>query len=350
MDTQKSLEYAEKYVESSHYSPGALAWVATSAANIGRSDVMERYWLELMKNHSDSDNIKQISLKEFTDMIKNANIQWQECLKKYNHAEIPLHVYLDVMENVLLSGMFYDNWNDTKHFSMLFFGGLYIRMNPDIILDKIVLDYTSCLLLYELNMLDILASNVSTIYVPSNINPVILEEQDKLCWGQSDVLLHQNEVLEYCMNFLHLEFVKCVYPDNLSGLDLTERYENIRYYTAQENGAIWVDSDRHSSYAVSVNEVCAALFMIGYSCSYNADEIRSDKVELLKYQGCKLLISILAAQELYDNNILDNLCNSYEVLLFEEDKLQIITDLGSQNKKRIISNKLELLKTINEQI
>ena len=146
------------------------------------------------------------------------------------------------------------------------------------------------------------------------------------------------------MNFLHLEFVKCVYPDNLSGLDLTERYENIRYYTAQENGAIWVDSDRHSSYAVSVNEVCAALFMIGYSCSYNADEIRPDKVELLKYQGCKLLISILAAQELYDNNILDNLCNSYEVLLFEEDKLQIITDLGSQNKKRIISNKLELLK------
>lgn len=344
MDTQKSLEYAEKYVESSHYSPGALAWVATSAANIGRSDVMERYWLELMKNHPDSDNIKQISLKEFTDMIKNANIQRQECLKKYNHAEIPLHVYLDVMENVLLSGMFYDNWNNTEHFSMLFFGGLYIRMNPDIILDKIVLDYTSCLLLYELNMLDILASNVSTIYVPSNINPVILEEQAKLCWGQSDVLLHQNEVLEYCMNFLHLEFVKCVYPDNLSGLDLTERYENIRYYTAQENGAIWVDSDRYSSYTVSVNEVCATLFMIGYSCSYNADEIRSDKVELLKYQGCKLLISILAAQELYDNNILDNLCNSYEVLLFEEDKLQIITELGSQNKKHTFFNKLELLK------
>lgn len=344
MDVQKSLEYAEKYVESSKHSPGALAWAATSAANIGRSDVMEQYWLELMRNHPDSENIKPISLEEFTDMIKNANIQQHECLTKYNHAEIPLHVYLDVMKNVLLSGMFYDNWDNTGHFSMLFFGGLYIRMNSDIILDKIVLDYTSCLLLYELNMLDVLASNVSTIYVPSNINLVILEEQAKLCWGQSDLLLHQNEVLEYCMNFLHLEFVKCVYPDNLSGLNFTEQYENIRYYTAQKNGAIWVDTDRCRGYAVSVNEVCAALSMIGYSCSYNADEIRSEKVELLKYQGCKFLISILAAQELYDNNILDNLCNSYEVLLFEEDKIQVITELGSQNKKRTISNRLELLK------
>lgn len=344
MDAQKSLEYAEKYVESSKHSPGALAWAATSAANIGRSDVMERYWLELMSNHPDSENIKPISLEEFTDMLKNTNMQRHECLTKYNHAEIPLHVYLDVMENVLLSGMFYDNWDNTEHFSMSFFGGLYIKMNSDINLDKIVLDYTSCLLLNELNMFDILASNVSTIYVPSNINLVIFEEQTKLCWCQSDLLQHQNEVLEYCMNILHLEFVKYVYPDNLSGLNFTKQYENIRYYTAQKNDAIWVDTDRNSSYAVSVDEVYAALSVIGYSCSYNADKIRPEKVELLKCQGCELLISILAAQELFDNNMLDNLCNSYEVFLFEEDKIQIITELGERNKKRTISNKLELMK------
>lgn len=120
IDSQKSLEYAEKYVESSKHSPGALAWAATSAANIGRSDVMEQYWRELMRNHPDSEDIKPISLEECTDMIRNGNIQLQECITKYNHAEIPLHVFLDVTKNVLLSGMFYDNWNNSKQFSMLF--------------------------------------------------------------------------------------------------------------------------------------------------------------------------------------------------------------------------------------
>lgn len=343
IDVQKSLEYAEKYVNTSKRSPEALSWAATNAANMGMSGKMGTYWKELLECYPNSSNLKDVSIEELLDMVKSERIHRQECVEKYNKAEIPLHVLLDGVDNTIMSEIFYTYWSDANHISMLFFGGHYIDIRSTNF-DKIVLDYTSCLLLHELKMLEILATKVSVIYIPAKINPVIMEEQDKLCSGQSDLLRHKRDVMDYCINTLHLQCVEHILPDNLSNIAITEHADVICAYTAKENEATWIDIDRDCDYMVSDNEVYAAISSKGVTCDYDKSKVRREKLDLLNGQGVRLLIGILALEEFYDKGILEDLCEMYEIILFDEERYSIEQEWINQNTRHNISDKLESLK------
>ena len=237
-DPLKSLEYAKKSVEISNYSLASLTWAVNNAANIGMSDVMDMYWQELMDKYSDSSELRTANLEEILEMAQVENLHRREIEKKYNQAKIPLHVVLDGAGNILMSGIFYGNWMNGERFSPISFGGHHIDVKNMMTLNNVILDYTSCLLLQEMELLDVLADHVESIHIPSNLYPVIFEEQDKLRSGQSDLLAHRKKVMEYCINILHLSCVEPVLPDNLNEFNIAERVETVCVYTAEQNGAI----------------------------------------------------------------------------------------------------------------
>lgn len=349
-DPLKSLEYAKKSVEISNHSLAALSWAANNAAHIGMSNVMGVYWQELMDKYSDSSELRTANLEEIFEMAQVENLHRREIEKKYNHAEIPLHVVLDGIGNILMSEIFYGNWLNGERFSQISFGGHHIDMKYMTVLDKVILDYTSCLLLQEMELLDVLADHVASIYIPSNLYPVIFEEQDKLRSGQSDLLAHRKKVMEYCINTLHLSCVESGLPDNLNEFNIAERVETVCVYTAELNGAIWVDVDRKTEKVTSTNEVYAVLSEFGYPCDYNKNSIRPEKVEMLKKRDHKLLVSILALEEWYDNGILNDISELFEIILFDQEREVIEDEISAQSKRYETYEKLEQLKIVLSRI
>lgn len=349
-DPLKSLEYAKKYVEISNHSLAALSWAANNAANIGMSDVMGVYWQELMDKYSDSSELRTANLEEIFEMAQVENLHRREIETKYNQAEIPLHVVLDGAGNILMSEIFYGNWMNGERFSPISFGGHHIDMKNMTTLNNVILDYTSCLFLQEMELLDALADHVESIYIPSNLYPVIFEEQDKLRSGQSDLLAHRKKVMEYCINTLHLSCVKSGLPGNLNEFNFAERVEAVCVYTAELNGAIWVDIDRKTEKVTSTNEVYAVLSELGYPCDYNKNTSRPEKIEMLKKRNHKLLVSILALEEWYDKGILNDISELFEIILFNQEREVIEDEISGQSKRYETYEKLEQLKIVLSRI
>ena len=345
-DPLKSLEYAKKSVEISNYSLASLTWAVNNAANIGMSDVMDMYWQELMDKYSDSSELRTANLEEILEMAQVENLHRREIEKKYNQAKIPLHVVLDGAGNILMSGIFYGNWMNGERFSPISFGGHHIDVKNMMTLNNVILDYTSCLLLQEMELLDVLADHVESIHIPSNLYPVIFEEQDKLRSGQSDLLAHRKKVMEYCINILHLSCVEPVLPDNLNEFNIAERVETVCVYTAEQNGAIWVDVDRKIEKVISTNEVYAVLSEFGYPCDYNKNTIRPEKVEMLKKRNYKLLVSMLALEEWYDRGTLNDISELLEINLFDQEREIIEDEISAQSKRYETYEKLEQLKNV----
>ena len=279
-------------------------------------------------------------------MAQVENLHRREIEKKYNQAKIPLHVVLDGAGNILMSGIFYGNWMNGERFSPISFGGHHIDVKNMMTLNNVILDYTSCLLLQEMELLDVLADHVESIHIPSNLYPVIFEEQDKLRSGQSDLLAHRKKVMEYCINILHLSCVEPVLPDNLNEFNIAERVETVCVYTAEQNGAIWVDVDRKIEKVISTNEVYAVLSEFGYPCDYNKNTIRPEKVEMLKKRNYKLLVSMLALEEWYDRGTLNDISELFEINLFDQEREIIEDEISAQSKRYETYEKLEQLKNV----
>lgn len=349
IDKQKSVEYAEKYVEVSKRSPEALSWAATNAANIGMSDIMGTYWQELMQKHPHASCMKSASIEEVIKMIYMNMENIHVCEEKYNHAEIPLHILIDGLKNILISGIIYENWMNSDQFSMISFGW-HCKNTENADLDKIILDYTSCFLLQELNMLTVLAENVSEIFIPSNMMLIIRKEQDELCSGQKDILEGSKKVLDYCIHTLKLKSSELIRPDHVDKLKVSEQKDAIYANTAKVNGALWVDTRRYNEDTVTVDEIFAVLSSYGYVLDYDKDKIKPEKVDMLKRQECKLFVSILTLEDWFDKGILDDINEKFEIVLFGNEQEQIENECVRRDKNRKIYDRLECLKNFLDNI
>lgn len=348
IDKQKSVEYAEKYVEVSKRSPDALSWAATNAANIGMSNIMGTYWQELMQKHPHASCMKSATIEEVIKMI-NTNIEnIHECEEKYNHSKIPLHILIDGLKNILISRVIYENWMNPDGFSMISFG--WHCETGETGIDKIILDYTSCILLQELDMLSVLAENVSEIFIPSNMMLIIRKEQDELSSGQEDILEDRKKVLDYCIHTLKLKCSELIRPDHVGKLRASEQKDAIYANTAKVNEALWVDTHRYNEDTVTADEIFAVLSSYGCEIDYDKAKIKTEIVEMLKMQECKLFVSILMLEDWFDKGILDDINEKFEIVLFSNEQEQIENECARRDKNRKIYARLECLKNFLDDI
>lgn len=349
IDTQKSLDYARKSVEVSNHSSSVVSWAAINAADISMSNIMDEYWNELMEKGLDKNLFKIVSTEEMLEMLYKNYEHQKEFEMQFHKAEIPIHILVDGKSSALLSEVFYDNWYNADSYFKICFGG-HIAAKIDTKIDKLILDYTSCLLLYELDVLETLASHISLIYVPSNIYPVIMDEQDKLSSGQLDLMEHKEKVMNYCIKTLKLQCVEEIVPDNLEDVNALERSKTIMRYTAEQMGAFWIDSGRIDESTVTTDEVCAVLSEYGYICEYDSDTVRKEKVMLLKEFKSKIFVDILTLEEWYKKGILDDANECFEIILSVQQQKVVERERFSWNKRKEIYNKLEKLKLVLNKI
>lgn len=349
IDTQKSLDYARKSVEVSNHSPSVVSWAAINAADISMSNIMDDYWKELMEKGLDKSPFKTIGTEELIEMIHKNDEHQKDFEMQFHKAEIPIHILLDGKNSALLSEVFYNNWHNAASYFKISFGG-HIAGKRDTKMDKLILDYTSCLLLQELDVLETLASHISFIYVPSNIHPVIMDEQDKLSSGQLDLLEHKEKVMNHCIKTLKLQCVEEIVPDNLEDVNVLERSKAIMRYTAEQNRAFWIDNGRTDESAVTTDEVCAVLSEYGYICEYDSDTVRKEKVMSLKESKSKIFVDILVLEEWYKNGILDDVNECFEIILSVQQQKVVERERISWNKRKEIYNKLEKLRLVLNKI
>lgn len=349
IDTQKSLDYARKSVEISNHSSSVVSWAAINAADISMSNIMAEYWNELMEKGLDKSLFKIVSTEEMLEMLQKNYEHQKEFEMQFHKAEIPIHILVDGKSSALLSEVFYDNCYNADSYFKLCFGG-HIARNINTKIDKLILDYTSCLLLQELGVLETLASYVSFIYVPSNIYPVIMDEQDKLSSGQLNLLEHKEKVMNYCIKTLKLQCVEEIVPDNLEDVNVLEHSKTIMKYTAEQMGAFWIDSGRKDESAVTPDKVCAILSEYGYICEYDSDTVRKEKVMSLKQSQSKIFVDILTLEEWYKKGILDDVNECFEIILSVQQQKVVEGERFSWNKRKEIYNKLEKLKLVLNKI
>ena len=346
VDPLKALEYGEKYVEAAGHSPEAATWAATNAADIGMSDRMAAYLAEALKNPAGSSALKQVGVEELLEILHSRRDLRQQCEDLFSRGELPIHAVMDALGDGMMSGFFYHNWMDKDRFFMLFFGGAFPDLRNAGMVDQVVLDYTACMFLQELNLLELLGSKLSAIYLPANLHVVILEEQERLCRGQSDLLTKKKKVMDYGIHELHLACVEAVVPEHLEALEWMKRGDAVHVCTAKAQDALWVDTERKGEHTLSVDDLCEALSEEGYPCDY--DHSRVDRLPVRK--GQRLLTGILALEELYDRGILELVAERYEVLLFEPECRQTEQDWRQWEDGLEVSKRLDALKAALRQL
>lgn len=128
-----------------------MSWAAINAADISMSNIMDDYW---------KSPFKTIGTEELIEMIHKNYEHQKEFGMQFHKAEIPIHILVDGKSSALLSEVFYDNWYNTESYFKIYFGG-HIAGKIDSKVDTLILDYTSCLLLQESDVLETLASHIS---------------------------------------------------------------------------------------------------------------------------------------------------------------------------------------------
>ena len=147
-----------------------------------------------------------------------------------------------------------------------------------------------------------------------------------------------------------MQCVEEIVPDNLEDVNALERSKAIMRYTAAQNEAFWVDSGRTDESAVTTDEVCAILSEYGYTCEYDSDTVRKEKVMLLKESKSKIFVDILTLEEWYKKGILDDVNECFEIILPVQQQKVVEGERLSWNKRKEIYNKLEKLKLVLNKI
>lgn len=263
IDQRKAWEYAEKAVKLSNNQPEIMLWAANIANNIGKSEKASEYYHNIMIKNHDHHLMKIRTIDEILEMItssSNKAVKRQEML--YN-GELVSHLYVDTTSsNQTYAEFFYSQWNENKLIPIEFGAHCYSDDMLNIDIKKIVLDYSSCLLLHELGILDILCNNLEKVYIAGTLFGVISEELRKIPVNQPDLIRLRYELMKKCQEETNIKFIDVKSPDNVAQLDAVEYANTVSQYTAEYYTAEWVSDDGVES-SIREIEVIVALFRNG---------------------------------------------------------------------------------------
>ena len=147
------------------------------------SESVAKYILQLQKNNGKDGAAWTITINEAVEMIRKAHEHQTFLENAYKNREIPIHLFATPGKNAL-GGIIY---------SILGSGMPYLGrfgVSKDIEVDfecPLVLDYTACLILYRLGLLETVCSWFSNVWVDQHLLEIWLSDIDRLKSGQLSV-------------------------------------------------------------------------------------------------------------------------------------------------------------------
>ena len=140
------------------------------------SESVTKYILQLQKNGGKDGLAWTVTIDEALKMMQEANKQQVFLENAYKNREIPIHLFTTPGQNVL-GGIMYSILGS----NMPYLG--HFGVSKDIEVDfarPLVLDYTACLILYRLGLLEIVCSWFSNVWIDHHLFEIWLNDIERL--------------------------------------------------------------------------------------------------------------------------------------------------------------------------
>lgn len=349
-DRKRAWHYAKKAVDLSEEQPEVMLWATEIANRVGKSDRAAFYYHTIFSKHPNHQMMQMKSIDEIIELLDISRQEEVENIQKLQEGKISAYMYLDQKRNGLTYAEWFYNQLDAKTFIPLIYGAHFFE--EEILtkeLKQIALDYSTCLLLYEMGILDDLAAHVNKIYLAGELFGIILEELRKILTNQPDILEKRKKLLDKCRE-KKIESAECNYTENLIDLPVQEKLEMINTLTANSCNAEYVCGN-DEDYGIRLCEVLCALYKEGQieentykSFEFSHEGVRDEKVEFIIESHPNMLLGQTELQFIVDNYLLDTIMETYHIFVEKVmiDEIEFEIDRHEQNKR--IYSRLESLK------
>lgn len=321
-DWSKAWKYAQKAVKLSENNPKIMLWAIDIANHSGHSEQASEYYHEVFTKDLGTQVYQVKSIEEVLQIMQQTRTHEEEMVQKYEAGQLPAHLYVDDFRGNLTYGeFFYKQWN-AQNMAPLEFGAHNFSDEKLKLNGKIGLDYSSCILLHEIEMLDILAQYVSEIYVSGELFGVIDTELRKIPISQQDLAEERIALLEYCEK-LGAKAVNSEVPEEIKDYGVSEQNTIMCQHTAMHNGALWITSEKnHGINPMDVievlyreNEITECLYR---KYSETKLETKEENISLLQQSNSNILLvdgDVLLEWKKF--SLLEAVCKKYSVLFLE---------------------------------
>jgi len=353
VDQRKAWEYAVKAVKLSENQPEVMLWATTIANRIGRSDKAGEYFHQLMLNKQNHQLFMAKSIDEVVELLRKSKEQTEKNIEMLCKGELPSHLFVDSYQgNQTYAEFFYALW-DNKNIAPMEFGAhQYEKRQLRLNRKKIALDYSTCLFLHEMDLLEGLCGDLVQVYVAGDLFGIISEEIRKIPVNQPDFINARYRMVEKCRKEFNVCFVESKFPAGLEELDVKRRSDVIHTYTAECYEAVWV-SDDGAENSIREIEVITVLYRAGKilretfeAYSDRVMSAREDKIQSL-YQGNSLLLVDETVLKNWDDfDLLSAVCESFAVLAEKEVADRAVQDYETIAIKEHICERLGSLKNV----
>ncbi len=358
IDRRKAWEYAVKAVKLSKDKPEVMLWATDIANRTGRSDKAGEYLHNIMLDNQTHQLLMPKSIDEFVEMVRVSIEETEKNIQMLHKGELPSHTFVDSYRgNQTYAEFFYRQWDNAEEMQSneivpMEFGAHYYdedELPSD--MKRIVLDYSSCLFLQEMNLLEILCADLEQIYVAGDLFGIISEELRKLPVRQSDLIRSKYDLVLKCKNELNVKFVESKLPIDIEEMEVKQRTDAIQVHTAKSYGAVWV-SDDGAENSIREIEVIAVLYRDGQieretfeAYAANVMSAREDKIESLHQGRICMLVDWTVLERWNDFYLLSIVCERFDVLAEMEMMDTAIRDYEQIAVRKHICERLGSLKT-----
>lgn len=355
-DDRKAWEYAKKAVDLSDEQPEIMLWAMGIASRIGKSNLAGEYYHRVMMTNQSHQLLTPKSLDEALEIIRKFQDEAERNLQKYYDGELPSHLLVDASRgDQTYAEFFYSQWNVGDMAPCEFGAHYYEEEKLDLNIRELILDYSSCMLFNEMQLLEILCENVEKIYVVGDLFGIMSEEIRNIPEKQSDRIIQRYQFVNKCKDEYHIEFVEIKAPENLDGIDAKKKIDTINSYTAKYYNAVRIDDDEIED-GIRDSEVVVALYKSGKITQETYEEyavkeavIREEKVQEVLSGLSKVIVSMKILSKWEKFYLLPVIITNFTVITEKTMENSAIQEYNLLERNKRICKQVENLKNVLQQ-
>lgn len=353
IDEGKAWRYAKRAVELSGDQPEVMLWAANIGFRTDRSDQASLY-IQRVATEYPNHQLKTVkSLDEVLEIIQESREYRDKNLQLLQDGEINSHIFVDTYNgNMTYAEYFYLQWEGKDMFPLESGVHYYTEEALKMPIREMILDYSSCLLLHELGLLETLAEYMEHTYIAGELLGIISEELRRIPEIQKELTEKKYALMTYCTGELRTAVVEEEIPENMEAYDAMGRVNACLKLTAERNKAVWVSDTDQSDGSIRPMEVITACYREGMiseegfrSCCSGKPQIREEKIRYLLEEHPKILADGVILQEWADLSVLCEVNDSYPVILTREMMESSEREYQKMQQKERICSRLEKLKS-----
>ena len=372
-DKRQAKKYAKKAYDVSNNDKKVMLWCIHFLFNLGESTEAGELFRKLRIEEAQAEgiNIRVVTGREIRELLNKTQEEFKKTYEAYENAEIPYLLFLQTQTNRAYADFLYEYIRDNNalQYSPIYtvYGGKQLSIESlEKFRKEIILDYSSILLMYRLQILDQVAKYYDNIWVASNLFVIINQEIDKTRYKQADILEKQLKVVEACKK-VHLFYHS--FQDLLSQYSSNKKIELqdlIPYVQAQKSHLVWINDsfatelfqsgiipNEMKEAAVNTNEILYVLLQKGTitkealkkNTSYR-EPTKFDKInKIMELSGkIKLLVDFHFLEILYQMDCLTQISLFCELHVFQGIFLQVEKEESYRKHLNVVKNDLIELK------